>query len=81
MEAVTTPAGAFNGYHVAIVWRWFSDSGGAIGHSQDDDWFSSEARSWIKYTTQEGDYQEEGGLVEYHLALERVRVTLWRWNP
>lgn len=68
MEDITTAAGTFHGLHVQTVSRWSNDSGVALGHQQEDDWFSSEARIWVKYVRENGDYQEEGEVVEYHLA-------------
>lgn len=68
VDEVTTAAGTFHGFHVQSIWRWASDSGAALGHSQEDYWFAADARTWVKWVAQDGDYQEEGGLVEYHLA-------------
>ncbi len=68
VEEIRTPAGSFRAYRLHSIWRWFSDAGGALGHSEQEDWLSAQVRFYVMGRWKEGADSGDYELVEYTLA-------------
>jgi len=68
VEEIRTPAGSFRAYRLHSIWRWFSDAGGALGHSGQEDWLSAQVRFYVMGRWKEGADSGDYELVEYTLA-------------